>query len=268
MAHELGYAAALLLGFFGSTHCIAMCGGIVVALNQMLPEARGGEALPASRPLAGHLLYSLGRIASYAVAGGVAGSLGFVLAQILGASGTLALRIAFGALLMAVGAYVAGWWLGAARLEALGEHLWRRLSPVMRHFRPADRAWKLLALGAVWGWLPCGLVYGALAGAAASGSGARGALLMASFGAGTLPALLATGAFALQLRRFTARRGARWVTGGLIAAFGAWTILGAILAPRGAHDHGALHSTAVTFWSANGSESRWRLTFPVSTRGR
>jgi hypothetical protein len=241
MAHELTLASALLLGFFGSTHCLAMCGGIVAALNQVLPEPRAGNAFRAFRPLAGHAVYSLGRIASYSLAGALAGALGFVLAEALGPSGSIALRAGFGLLLVVLGASLAGWWNGAARIEALGTRLWDRVSPLMRHFQPADRAWKLLALGAIWGWLPCGLVYGALAGAAASGSARRGALLMAAFGAGTLPTLLAAGAFALQLRRVAARSGVRWVAGGLVVAFGVWTLAGALLVSHSGHDpgHGA-----------------------------
>ena len=50
-------------------------------------------------------------------------------------------------------------------------------------------------LGALWGWLPCGLVYSVLLTALASGSAPRGALIMLAFGLGTLPNLLAIGLF-------------------------------------------------------------------------
>lgn len=49
-------------------------------------------------------------------------------------------------------------------------------------------------LGMLWGWLPCGMVYSVLAGAAVSGDAVNGAAIMAAFGAGTLPLLLALGA--------------------------------------------------------------------------
>jgi len=236
MAHELTLASALLLGFFGSSHCIAMCGGIVAALNLALPDARAGNTVHALQPLRGHIVYSLGRIASYTAAGGLAGALGFVVAEALGPSGSVALRATFGLLLVVLGSYLAGWWNGAARIEALGTRLWNRVSPLMRHFQPADRPWKLLALGAIWGWLPCGLVYGTLAGAAASGSALRGGLLMAAFGAGTLPALLTAGAFAVQLRRFTARTSVRWIAGGLVVVFGVWILAGAVFTSHAGHD--------------------------------
>ena len=48
-------------------------------------------------------------------------------------------------------------------------------------------------LGAINGLLPCGLVYIAAAGAAATGQPIEGAIHMAAFGAGTLPVLLGIG---------------------------------------------------------------------------
>ena len=54
-------------------------------------------------------------------------------------------------------------------------------------------------LGVVWGWLPCGLVYSVLVWALSAGSAVGGGLLMASFGVGTLPTLLALGAAAARL---------------------------------------------------------------------
>ena len=56
------------------------------------------------------------------------------------------------------------------------------------------------AAGLAWGWLPCGLVYGALLAAVFAGGAAQGALAMAAFGAGTLPWLLAAGVAAARLR--------------------------------------------------------------------
>ena len=49
----------------------------------------------------------------------------------------------------------------------------------------------LLLFGLLNGLLPCGLVYAALAGAAATGGPLGGALFMAAFGLGTIPAMLA-----------------------------------------------------------------------------
>jgi len=148
------------------------------------------------------------------------------------------LRVACGLLLVAVGVTLAGWWPATARLEALGARLWRRIAPCSRHLRPADRTWKLFLLGMVWGWLPCGLVYGALAVAAASGGGARGAVFMLAFGLGTVPALVATGVFSQELARLTSRAGVRWTAGALVVCLGLWSVLSATVPDHSAH-HGA-----------------------------
>ncbi len=214
--------SALLLGFFGSVHCVAMCGGLAGALGQI--SARPGPR----RVLAQHLGHGLGRISSYGLAGAFAGSLGLALAGAAGPTGLSLLRVACGLLLMAVGITLAGWWPATARLEAFGERLWRRIAPWSQRFQPADRLWKHYALGMIWGWLPCGLVYGALTTAATTGSALRGAAFMLAFGAGTLPALLATGTLSRGLNQLTSRLDVRWAAGAFVVAFGFWTFLGAI----------------------------------------
>lgn len=229
MTDEPGWLAALMMGFFGSVHCIAMCGGIAGAL---------GQALPASEPwrmFARQLGYSAGRISSYACAGALAGGFGLLVGQALGPSGALLLRGLCGALLIASGVWIAGGWAGITRLESIGAHLWRHLAPLSRRLTPADRAWKLWGLGAIWGWLPCGLVYAALGGAAARGSAVAGALWMTVFGLGTLPALLATGTFALGLRRVSEGRRTRRFAGALLVAFGIWTLLAVLFVPHAGH---------------------------------
>ena len=229
MTPEFSSMGALLLGLFGGLHCLGMCGGIVSALAGAGPEARSG-----GRKLAAQLLYSAGRIASYAAAGAIAGGLGLSLLTLLGADASRGLRILAGVFLVAAGLYLAGWWLGLARLERLGAHAWRHIAPLSRRLQPLDRAWKQLAAGAVWGWLPCGLVYAALAGASASGGAAAGAAMMAAFGIGTLPALLAAGTLAQTLQSGIRTRR---LAGALLVVFGLWTI--AAVAVPGGHAHEA-----------------------------
>lgn len=227
---EPGYVGALLLGLFGSIHCVGMCGGIAGALGQALPQ-RGGLV-----SIAHHVGYSLGRISSYCLAGALTGAAGHAVGSAMGGPGMRGLRVLCGLMLIAVGAYLAGWWSGVSRLESLGARLWRHISPLSARLQPVDRPWKIWATGAVWGWLPCGLVYGALATSAAAGSAARGALFMACFGLGTLPAVVATGAFSSGLARFTRRRETRWIAGTLVIAFGVWTIVGASGMGHSGHD--------------------------------
>lgn len=206
------FLALTLIGFLGGTHCVGMCGGIVGALSL------GG---PSRWSL--HLAYNAGRLTSYAIAGAVAGTvgtLGTVLAE--QQPWRLALYLLANLMLVAMGGYL----LGATRtlgwIEAAGQRLWRRLQPLTRSFLPARTPAQALPLGLLWGWLPCGLVYSALATALASGSAARGAGMMLAFGLGTLPNLLAMGLFATRLQAFSRQPAVRWVAGGLVLGFGLW----------------------------------------------
>jgi sulfite exporter TauE/SafE len=211
--------AALLLGLFGGTHCALMCGGIAGAL------ARTEGASP--RPLRSGLLYSAGRVTSYAVAGAIAGSLGHAATMHLGAAHGTALRAALGVLLIVAGIAIAGQAAVTARLEALGRPVWRRLSALIPRLAPADSPWKLLALGALWGWLPCGLVYTALAGALATGTALEGGAFMLCFGAGTAPWLVSAGGLASRLHRWLDAAGLRQAMALLIVCYGLWTLVGA-----------------------------------------
>jgi sulfite exporter TauE/SafE len=98
--------------------------------------------------------------------------------------------------------------------------LWRRLQPLTRHLLPVDHAGRALALGALWGWLPCGMVYSMLMSAMLSGSAGGGAAVMLAFGLGTLPALVTMGMFGNLLQEWTRRRHVRLVAGLLVLSFG------------------------------------------------
>ncbi|MFW6191350.1 MAG: sulfite exporter TauE/SafE family protein, partial [Thiohalospira sp.] len=80
-------------------------------------------------------------------------------------------------------------------------------------------------------WLPCGLVYSVLVWAIAAGGMAEGALLMASFGLGTLPMLLGMGVFAATLATQVRRPLWRGLAGGLVVVFGLYTVGVAMVAP-------------------------------------
>jgi sulfite exporter TauE/SafE len=236
---ELGYAAAFTMGLLGSVHCVVMCGGVVGALSQALPVSGEGAGRVAIHLLQ-QLVMSLGRITTYAVFGVIAGAAGMVVGDAIGSTGAVVFRVAFGLLMVAAGLYIAGWWSALGRLEHVGTGAWRRLSPVIASLQPADRLWKQLVLGAIWGWLPCGLVYAALAGAVTTGSAGEGGALMFSFGLGTLPALLATGLVSQQIGRFARSPGTRRMAGMLLVLFGVWTGAGALM-PHGSGEGADAH---------------------------
>jgi sulfite exporter TauE/SafE len=208
---------ALLLGLLGSSHCAVMCGGVASVLcGGLVPLGRGARSAWLS------VAYNLGRIATYAALGAFAGLFGTVLDRTPLAAGAAAtLRLAAGVLLVGAGLYLAGVLPRFATIERAGAPLWRRAQPLVRRLLPARTARAALGVGALWGLLPCGLVYAALGLALASGTAARGALTMLAFGAGTLPVLLAVGALAMRVARaFAVRPWIRRAAGVVVVALG------------------------------------------------
>jgi sulfite exporter TauE/SafE len=217
--------AALLLGLASGVHCIGMCGGIVAAFSSKNVSAkyvvRGPKDRSAGVSLPSLILFNTGRVTSYTLAGAVAGA--------LGSAGALAahfvdLQVASyviaNVMLVLIGLHLAGVSPMLAQLEKVGAPVWRRIQPLAVRFLPADTPVKALVAGSLWGWLPCGLVYGMLATSIASGTVAGGALTMLAFGLGTMPNLLLAGVALAQLRRFAARKEVRLAVGGLVIAFG------------------------------------------------
>lgn len=215
--------AMLVMGLASGVHCVGMCGGIVGAFASQRTLVRVPSRAPFMRDWLPQLAFNAGRIASYAAAGAVAGALGGAGAY---AAGVLPAQTAMyalaNAMLILVGLYLAGAGRILARAEALGAPLWRRLQPHAARLLPARTLPGAFAAGALWGWIPCGLVYGALAAAVFAGSAAGGATAMLAFGLGTLPNLLAAGLAAAQLRRWASRAPVRIAAGALVLGFGAF----------------------------------------------
>jgi sulfite exporter TauE/SafE len=209
---------AFVVGLLGGVHCVGMCGGVVSMLTLGLaPERRKrvGVMLPLQ------LGYNLGRLAGYSLIGALVGLLGETVIQ----AGLLHLTkqalYAVSALMMiALGLYLGGWWRGLNALERLGGVFWRRLEPIGRRLLPV-RDWRqAVAIGLVWAWLPCGLVYSMLILAMSTGSVRDGALVMLAFGLGTLPTLLGIGLLAGAAARFAASTLIRRFAGLVVLGFG------------------------------------------------
>ncbi|CAG0981570.1 hypothetical protein MTYP_01791 [Methylophilaceae bacterium] len=210
---EFSLIAAFLVGLLGGGHCIGMCGGIVGAVTM---------TLPGDRPKFPFLIgYNIGRIGSYTLAGvmaGAVGASGFFLEHVLPVE-----KVLYGLaslMLVLLGLYLAGIWRVLTVLEVLGGKLWQRLQPLSRSLLPVKSVPQSLLLGAVWGWLPCGLVYSVLVAAIATASPMQGGLLMLAFGLGTLPTLLAMGMAAVRLKVLLQNSWFRRLSGLLIAGFG------------------------------------------------
>lgn len=209
--------SALILGLLGGGHCLGMCGGLMGALTLAIPPEQRGKRL---RLL---LAYNLGRILSYGAAGLLLGLAGWAVA---GSTAEVVMRSLAALLLIAMGLYLAGWWSGLTRIEALGRGIWRHIQPLTRRFMPVSCIPKAMVLGALWGWLPCGLVYSTLLWASSQGNAVDSALLMLAFGLGTWPVLLATGLAAERITALLRRQGVRVAGGLLVILFGIWTLPG------------------------------------------
>lgn len=235
-----------LVGLAGSVHCAGMCGGIVGALS--MGARRSGRAPAAvslrqpafpvpvrsahtgAAPLLNVGAYNAGRIASYMAAGALAGGLagGAVALADLPAL-QAALYWLANAMLVALGLYLMDTWRGLARLERAGQALWRHVAPLLHRVQGQGAAQRrLFVLGALWGWLPCGMVYSVLVTAMLSGSARDGAAVMLAFGLGTLPMLAVLGLAGQGLRRLLQRRAVRVACGAAILAFGALGMLRAL----------------------------------------
>jgi uncharacterized protein len=218
-------AAATLAGLAGSGHCIAMCGGVAGALG-----ARAGRGTTGLKSIYGALLYQVGRLGGYCAAGTLCGLLGSATRFLQhGSTLLIALRVASGLLIMLVAARVALRWNLLRHLEHLGARVWALLRPLAIRQASMSNQSSALALGFLWGWLPCGLVYSMLLFAAMSQSALQGGTILFAYGAGTLPSMFAATMFAGQLQRTLSRPAWRLISALLLVAFGLWTIVAAII---------------------------------------
>lgn len=206
----------LLLGLASGVHCVGMCGGFVAAFS----TSRVIPIQSARPPMRRVLLFNAGRITTYAILGAASGFLGGELAFAFGAQ--TALYVLANVMLIAVGLHLTGATQVLGFLERLTAPLWRAVQPLLR-MRNA------YIPGLAWGFIPCGLVYGALAAAAFAGSAAGGAAAMLAYGLGTLPWLAGTG-FALQWIR---RPLARAIAGAGVLGFGVYGLAHASGAAEG-----------------------------------
>lgn len=238
-----------LVGLLGSVHCAGMCGGIVGALSFAPRRPGAGATTIALHPVAAVpaavnvAAYNLGRIGSYMTAGALAGGI----AEGASALSSLPLLQA-GAywlanlMLVAMGLYLMGAWSGIAHVERAGQWLWRRVQPALKRVGPPDTPGRMAAAGALWGWLPCAMVYSVLVTAMLSGSAASGALTMLAFGLGTLPMMLALGLLGARLRGWLRLPAVRIACGAVVLGFG---VLG-LLRAAGGLPPSWLHTLCVT----------------------
>ena len=137
-------------------------------------------------------------------------------------------------MLVALGLTLMNLWHGLTRIEAITQRLWRHLQPLTRRLLPVHSVWQATALGGVWGWVPCGMVYSVLMTALLTGSATQGALVMLAFGLGTLPLLFTLGLLGSSMQTLLQKPVVRRLAGLLVLLFG---LLGLFRAVTGiSHD--------------------------------
>jgi sulfite exporter TauE/SafE len=249
---SLALLPIFLIGLFGGVHCVGMCGGIVGAFSIATPARR-----PFPVPVATQsgllsatadgslrvLAFNAGRIGSYMIAGALAGGLVGSVATLTQMTSLQTMGYwAANLMLIALGASMMQLWHGLAHLESVGQLLWRRLQPLIKHLLPVETIVQAAALGGLWGWVPCGMVYSVLMTAMLTGSARDGALVMGAFGLGTLPLLVSMGLLGSSLQPFLRKPPVRLLAGALVLAFG---LLGLIRAATGI-SHGWLDAVCIT----------------------
>ena len=226
----IGIGAALAAGLAGSAHCSVMCGGIATALGARNPAARMG---PAARSALG---FNSGRLLGYAFVGACLE----LLVQSLG--GTVP-GAHYGSVLRLI---AAAWMLALALrlllrkdvawVERLGAWCWRRIAPLAAPAMRLPAPLRTLAMGMLWGFMPCGLVYSVLLVAASAPTVGDAVAIMIAFGLGTMPALLGiTASSALGFARLGRMPELRRVAGVVVLGCGlvtAWGGLSAVIGPQ------------------------------------
>ena len=182
-----------LISSFG--HCLGMCGGIVAiySARQSAKTAELGNKPGLLSRIASLLPLHLGRITTYMLIGALIGLAGSLLDQ---ASGMLGWQGAFSILVGVAMLLVSLSLIGVLPpIEMALASLTKGSSPMgrMRGLFGQHSFLSTLALGILWGFLPCGLVFAMLVLAARTQTAWGGGLTMLAFGLGTIPTLLGFG---------------------------------------------------------------------------
>lgn len=204
-------------GLAGSGHCFGMCGGLA---------ALGGSS-GRKRYV---LLMNLARIITYTFIGLVGG----LIVQ-LGVSSSEQLlqlsklgnvsRIISGILLLLLALGVVGWRWDQAFFGQLPALFWAKIQPISRRLLPINRSKDALLLGALWGWLPCGLVYAVLPVAWLRADALESGLMLFCFGLGTLPSMLAMGLASTRIRLLLKKPKLKWFLAGSILLAALWLLV-------------------------------------------
>jgi len=226
------------MGFFGSGHCIGMCGGIANALTFGLPPSKK-KGLTF---IAYQLFFSLGRILTYMAFGLIAGILGAQIGDALGHMNLLFFRILIALMIVLFGLYLIGFKSLFGPLEKIGYLIWRKILPIVKQVGPINNPIKAMLLGGFWGFLPCGLVYSAMSFSLLAQEPKVSALIMGAFGLGTLPTIICTPLMLQKLSGILNAKGTKVTLGTSFILFGiiSLVMLNPVVSSGHCHHHTGL----------------------------
>jgi uncharacterized protein len=211
------FLGGLVLGFSSTLHCSAMCAGISCSSLLLLNAETG-----AARVRHAALVHT-GRIAAYAILGAIAAAAGSLVLSPHATISYKTMQWAAAAALMWSGLVLAGF---APRMTVLDGAMMRlsdAFSTWTRPLRSTPDA-SALVLGGLWGLNPCPMVYGAIFAASLTGSVPLALAMMAGFGLGTLPGVVASGAGLSALQGVKSQPYLQSAIGLFIAAVGFATV--------------------------------------------
>lgn len=217
------FITSLLIGFAGGVHCLGMCGAVVGILSNNLPENIRNNP---KKMAIYQLTYNIGRIFSYATMGLIFASFSTLLATQVGISKLeMIMRIFASVMMILIGFFIAGFGNKIINnIEKIGQGLWVKLQPLSQKFIPVKNLKGAFSFGFLWGGIPCGLVYSALA-LTLSATPVDGFLIMLFFGIGTLPALLAMAGFGFGLTRILRKTIVQKSFGVMVILLGIWSLM-------------------------------------------
>lgn len=214
MNDSVSLIAAFLLGFFGNFHCFGMCGGIITALSL--------NALKNKKKIFIYqFIYNIGRIISYCLAGVFVNIFGFFIFDLLSIDIKVVFNIFFPTIIIFFGMRLLNIFNNLFfKLEEFSYDFFNFFYRNFYLFTFFKSPYKEFFIGLLWGSIPCGLVYSALAITFASSSLIHSFLIMLCFGVGTLPSIIFVGSFYSRLMFFKKKKMITKIVGFLTIAYG------------------------------------------------
>lgn len=215
---EVLFSAVFVSSLLGSLHCAGMCGPFVAFY--------AADAGTGKHPVWAHLGYHLGRLLTYSFLGGIAGGVGAVTNWAFDATGVAQVAALLSGIVVLVGGLSSFFpaQSGLGRLREKVAAWFQRTQPVLLQLGKKPREVRATGLGLLTPLLPCSWLYAFVILSAGTGSALQGALLMAVFWAGTVPALWGMGAVVTRLSRAFQKR-LPLLTGASLMLLGLWGIV-------------------------------------------